>query len=36
VSSAARRVGPSLYRQEGVVKAAFGIVGFDHHEASRG
>jgi len=36
VTRAARRVRPPLYRQESAMQSTFGIVGFDHDEASRG
>ena len=36
VSGAARWIRASLHGQEGAVKAAFGVIGFDHDEASRG
>lgn len=36
MARASRWVGAPLDRQEGVVKSAFGIVGFDHDEAPRG
>jgi hypothetical protein len=34
VPCTARGIGATLDRQEGVMKSAFGIIGFDHHEAA--